>query len=114
MPNIHFCHVSRRAKPAPRRCSMDFEYSAKVRALEKRLRDFMDEFIYPNEGRYGEEIADGDRWQPTSIMEELKAKAKAAGLWNLFLPDSKRGARLSNLEYTPLCEIMGRSPLAPE
>jgi acyl-CoA dehydrogenase len=93
---------------------MDFEYSVKVRALEERLRGFMDEFIYPNEGRYAEEIAAGDRWQPTSIMEELKAKAKAAGLWNLFLPDSKRGAGLSNLEYAPLCEIMGRSPLAPE
>jgi acyl-CoA dehydrogenase len=93
---------------------MDFEYSVKVSALEERLRGFMDEFIYPNEGRYAEEIAAGDRWQPTSIMEELKAKAKAAGLWNLFLPDSKRGAGLSNLEYAPLCEIMGRSPLAPE
>src|SRR5262249_38388209 len=112
--NIHFCHVSLRANHAPRRCSMDFEHSAKLSALEERLRGFMDEFIYPNEGRYAEEIAAGDRWQPTSIMEELKAKAKAAGLWNLFLPDSRRGAGLSNLEYAPLCEIMGRSPLAPE
>jgi acyl-CoA dehydrogenase len=93
---------------------MDFEHSAKVRALETRLRGFMDEFVYPNEARQAEEIGAGDRWQPTSLLEDLKTRAKAAGLWNLFLPDSKRGAGLTNLEYGPLCEIMGRSPLAPE
>jgi acyl-CoA dehydrogenase len=93
---------------------MDFEYSAKVKAIETRLRGFMEEFIYPNEARHAEEIAAGDRWQPTSLLEELKGRAKAAGLWNLFLPDSKRGGGLTNLEYAPLCEIMGRSPLAPE
>jgi acyl-CoA dehydrogenase len=93
---------------------MDFEYSAKVKAIEARLRGFMDEFVYPNEARHAEEIAAGDRWQPTSLLEELKTRAKAAGLWNLFLPDSQRGAGLTNLEYAPLCETMGRSPLAPE
>jgi len=93
---------------------MDFAYSAKVEALQEKLRGFMDDHIYPNEARYAEEIATGDRWQPSAIMEKLKDKAKAAGLWNLFLPESERGAGLSNLEYAPLCEIMGRSPLAPE
>src|SRR5947208_16239740 len=93
---------------------MDFSYSAKVKALQERLGNFMDESIHPNEARYAEEIAAGDRWQPTAIMEELKVRAKAAGLWNLFLPESSRGAGLSNLEYAPLCEIMGRSLFAPE
>jgi acyl-CoA dehydrogenase len=93
---------------------MDFEYSAKVKGIEKKLRGFMEEFIYPNEARHAEQIAAGDRWQPTSLLEELKERAKATGLWNLFLPDSNRGGGLTNLEYAPLCEIMGRSPLAPE
>jgi acyl-CoA dehydrogenase len=93
---------------------MDFEYSAKVKAIETRLRGFMDEFVYPSEARHAEEIGAGDRWQPTSLLDELKARANAAGLWNLFLPDSKRGAGLTNLEYAPLCEVMGRSPVAPE
>ena len=75
----------------------------------------MDEHIYPNEARFRSEIAEGDRWQPTPIVEELKAKARAAGLWNLFLPESEYGAGLTNLEYAPLCEIMGRSSgFAPE
>jgi acyl-CoA dehydrogenase len=93
---------------------MDFEYSAKVKAIETRLRGFMDEFVYPSEARHAEEIDAGDRWQPASLLEDLKTRAKAAGLWNLFLPDSKRGAGLTNLEYAPLCEVMGRSPVAPE
>jgi acyl-CoA dehydrogenase len=93
---------------------MDFEYSAKVKGIEKKLRGFMEEFIYPNEARHAEQIAAGDRWQPTSLLDELKERAKATGLWNLFLPDSNRGGGLTNLEYAPLCEIMGRSPLAPE
>jgi acyl-CoA dehydrogenase len=92
---------------------MNFEYSAKVKELEKRLRAFMDEHIYPNEARYYREI-EKDRWAPTRIIEELKPKARAAGLWNLFLPDHEDGAGLTNLEYAPLCEIMGRSVLAPE
>jgi acyl-CoA dehydrogenase len=93
--------------------TMNFEYSAKVKELEKRLRAFMDEHIYPNEARYYSEI-EKDRWTPTRIIEELKPKARAAGLWNLFLPDHEDGAGLTNLEYAPLCEIMGRSVLAPE
>jgi acyl-CoA dehydrogenase len=92
---------------------MNFDYSDKVKSLEQRLRAFMDERIYPNEKRYYQEI-ELDRWSPTKVIEELKPKARAAGLWNLFLPDDENGAGLSNLEYAPLCEIMGRSILAPE
>jgi acyl-CoA dehydrogenase len=73
----------------------------------------MDEHIYPNENRFYQEI-ENDRWAPTKVIEELKPKARAAGLWNLFLPDDENGAGLTNLEYAPLCEIMGRSILAPE
>jgi acyl-CoA dehydrogenase len=87
---------------------MDFEHSAKVKAVQQRLHAFMQEHIYPNEQRYQDEVAAGDRWQPLVIIEELKRKARAAGLWNLFLPDSSRGGGLNNLEYAPLCEIMGR------
>jgi acyl-CoA dehydrogenase len=92
---------------------MNFDYTDKVKSLEQRLRAFMDEHIYPNEKRYYQEI-ENDRWAPTKVIEELKPKARAAGLWNLFLPDDENGAGLSNLEYAPLCEIMGRSILAPE
>jgi acyl-CoA dehydrogenase len=94
---------------------MDFEYSPKVKALQKRVQDFMDDYVYPNEETYYNQLnSQGDRWQIPPVMEELKAKAKAANLWNLFLPESKRGAGLTNLEYAPLCEIMGRSSIAPE
>jgi acyl-CoA dehydrogenase len=89
--------------------AMNFEYSDKVQQLERRLRVFMDEFIYPNEATFRRQIAEGDRWQPTEIVETLKPTARAAGLWNLFLPASERGAGLTNVEYAPLCEIMGRS-----
>jgi acyl-CoA dehydrogenase len=92
---------------------MNFDYTDKVKSLEQRLRAFMDEYIYPNEKRYYQEI-ENDRWAPTKVIEELKPKARAAGLWNLFLPDDDQGAGLTNLEYAPLCEIMGRSILAPE
>jgi len=92
---------------------MNFDYTDKVKSLEQRLRAFMDEHIYPNEKRYYQEI-ENDRWAPTKVIEELKPKARAAGLWNLFLPDDENGAGLTNLEYAPLCEIMGRSILAPE
>ncbi len=92
---------------------MNFDYSDKVKSLEQRLRAFMDEHIYPNEKRYYQEI-ERDRWAPTKVIDELKPKARAAGLWNLFLPDDENGAGLSNQEYAPLCEIMGRSILAPE
>ncbi|HET7548732.1 MAG TPA: acyl-CoA dehydrogenase family protein [Usitatibacter sp.] len=93
---------------------MDFEYSPKVQALRQRLIAFMDAHVYPNERRFEEEVAEGDRWQPTRVVEELKHKAKAAGLWNLFLPQSELGAGLTNAEYAPLCEIMGRVHWAPE
>jgi len=92
---------------------MNFDYTDKVKSLQQRLRAFMDEHIYPNEKRFYQEI-ENDRWAPTKVIEELKPKARAAGLWNLFLPDDDQGAGLTNLEYAPLCEIMGRSILAPE
>src|SRR5262250_2501407 len=93
---------------------MHFDYSGKVEELRKRLSGFLDEHIYPNERLYFEQIREGDRWQPTAIVEELKPKAQAAALWNLFLPESEYGAGLTNLEYAPLCELMGRSVMAPE
>jgi acyl-CoA dehydrogenase len=93
---------------------MDFLHSDKVKALQEKLATFMEAEIYPNEARHEREMATGDRWQPTAVLEELKAKARLEGLWNLFLPHSPRGAGLSNLEYAPLCEIMGRSLMAPE
>jgi acyl-CoA dehydrogenase len=93
---------------------MDFEFSEKVRELQKRLTAFMDEHIYPNEARYREHVRGPHRWEPVPAIEELKPKARAAGLWNLFLPESEMGAGLTNLEYAPLCEIMGRSAMAPE
>jgi acyl-CoA dehydrogenase len=93
---------------------MEFEYSDKVKQLQKKLTAFMDEHVYPNEKVFYKQIDQGDRWQPTAIIEELKPKARAAGLWNLFLPENPFGEGLSNLEYAPLCEIMGRSPMAPE
>ena len=87
----------------------------KTETLAKRLAAFMDAHIYPNEATFRAQIAAGDRWQPTAIVEELKPRARAANLWNLFLPESEYGAGLTNSEYAPLCEIMGRSPgFAPE
>src|SRR5207253_827354 len=93
---------------------MDFDYSPKVDALRQKLGAFMDEFVYPNQRRYQEADSAADRWRPNPVVEELKPKARAAGLWNLFLPESTKGAGLSNLEYAPLCEIMGRVEWAPE
>jgi acyl-CoA dehydrogenase len=89
---------------------MRFEHSAKVTELLQRLTAFMHEHVYPNEETFHRQIATGDRWQPTAIVEELKPKARAAGLWNLFLPESEYGAGLTNVEYAPLCEVMGRVP----
>jgi acyl-CoA dehydrogenase len=89
---------------------MRFDHSDKVIDLQRRLTAFMDEYVYPNEATFHRQIADGDRWQPAAIVEELKPKAHAAGLWNLFLPESTYGAGLTNVEYAPLCEIMGRVP----
>ena len=93
---------------------MHFDYSEKVQDLQRRLTDFMREQIYPNEALVESQIAAGNRWTPIPLIEELKPKARAAGLWNLFLPESERGAGLKNLEYAPLCEIMGRVYWAPE
>jgi acyl-CoA dehydrogenase len=93
---------------------VDFAYSDKVKALQEKLGRFMDEHVYPNEHRYHEGLTEGNRWQPRQIVEELKPKARSAGLWNLFLPESELGAGLTNLEYAPLCEIMGRVNWAPE
>jgi acyl-CoA dehydrogenase len=92
---------------------MDFAFSDKVKHLRAHLLEFMDEYIYPNEQRFYEEV-ERNRWSPTQVIEELKPKARAAGFWNLFLPDREHGAGLTNLEYAPLCEIMGRSMIAPE
>ncbi|HSY32122.1 MAG TPA: acyl-CoA dehydrogenase family protein [Verrucomicrobiae bacterium] len=92
---------------------MNFEVSEKTRELLERLQAFMDSHVYPHEEEFQAEIAQA-RWKPTRIVEELKAKARHQGLWNLFLPQDKNGAGLSNLEYAPLCEIMGRSHIAPE
>ena len=98
---------------------MNFDYSDKVQDLRARLLDFMDAHVYPNEARFAQEVAEnrakGNAWIPTTLVEALKPKARAAGLWNLFLPHSKRAPEgLSNLEYAPLCEIMGRVPFAAE
>ncbi|MFN0167114.1 MAG: acyl-CoA dehydrogenase family protein [Bryobacteraceae bacterium] len=93
---------------------MLLSFSERTRALQSRLNAFMDRYIYPNESLFFRQIDDGPRWQPVSIIEELKREARAAGLWNLFLPESEFGAGLTNLEYAPLCEIMGRSLMAPE
>jgi acyl-CoA dehydrogenase len=92
---------------------MDFAFSAEVKDLQQRVQAFMDKYIYPNEQRYFEEI-ERNRWSPTRVIEELKPKARDAGLWNLFLPDDAHGAGLTNLEYAPLCEVMGRSFISPE
>ncbi|MDB5840958.1 MAG: acyl-CoA dehydrogenase, middle domain protein [Herminiimonas sp.] len=99
---------------------MDFEYSDRCKGLQAKLLKFMDEHIYPNEKAYTQEIGrngreKGNRWLPTALIEELKPKAREQGLWNLFLPKSARAPEgLSNLDYAPLCEIMGRVKWAPE
>ena len=90
------------------------ELSTKVEDLLERVSKFMDENIYPNEQNIMNEIAEGDRWQPSQILEGIKAKAKEQGLWNLFLPESDRGAGLTNYEYGHLCELMGRTQFGPE
>ena len=94
---------------------MDFEYSTKVKDLLARVSGFMEKHVYPNEKLFNQQLDEGPtRWEIPPIMEELKSKAKSEGLWNLFLPDSDRGFGLSNLEYAPLCEVMGRSPIGAE
>jgi len=94
---------------------MDFEPSDKVKRLVARVREFVEREVYPAEKVFERQLDEApSRWQIPPILEELKAKARAAGLWNLFLPESELGAGLTNLEYAPLCEIMGRSAIAPE
>src|SRR5207245_750256 len=94
---------------------MEFEYSKKTREHMEQLADFMTKHVYPNEQTFVDQLdAQPSRWQVPPIMEELKARARERGLWNLFLPESEHGAGLTNLEYAPICEIMGRSPIAPE
>jgi len=94
---------------------LNFDYSEKVQKLRSRLEAFMDEFVYPNERVFEEQLGAAEsRWTVPPVMDDLKEKAREAGLWNLFLPESEYGAGLANLEYAPLCEIMGRSPIAPE
>ena len=94
---------------------MDFEYSKKTKMYMEQLTDFMSKYIYPNEHVFHAQLDAGPtRWQIPPIMEELKDTARERGLWNLFLPESQRGAGLTNLEYAPLCEVMGRSHIAPE
>ena len=93
---------------------MDFEYSQKVKNLQEKVTNFMNESVYENEDVYKKQVEEGGRWCIPEIMETLKAKAKSEGLWNLFLPESNLGAGLTNTEYAPLCEIMGRSPIGAE
>src|SRR5580692_1558394 len=94
---------------------MDFEFSPKTERLRARLLDFMEREVYPAEKVFERELNEApSRWQIPPVLESLKGKAKAEDLWNLFLPESELGAGLTNLEYAPLCEIMGRSPIAPE
>jgi acyl-CoA dehydrogenase len=92
---------------------MDFAFGKKIADLQSRLQAFMVEYIYPNEQRFQDEI-ERNRWSPTAVIEDLKPKAREAGLWNLFLPEHEHGAGLTNFEYAPLCEMMGRSVMAPE
>jgi len=103
--------------PSTQGTAMNFEFSDKVKELQKKVSAFMQEHVIPREGRFFEEIAEnrarGNAWIPTRIVEELKPKARAAGLWNLWQPKD-HGGTLTNLEYAPLCEIMGRSSWAPE
>ena len=97
---------------------MDFAYSERCQQYRERVSSFMDEYVFPAEADFFAEVEAnrqaGNPWVSTAVVESLKEKAQAAGLWNLFLPESADGAGLSNLEYAPLAELMGRSPIAPE
>jgi len=94
---------------------MDFDYSAKVQDLRARVTAFMEDVVYPNERTFEQQLADGpNRWHIPPVMEEMKRQARGAELWNLFLPESEYGAGLTNLEYAPLAELMGRSFIGPE
>src|SRR6201995_5086353 len=97
---------------------MDFAYSPRTKDLQQKVTAFMEAHVYPAEKGFHDEVAAnraaGDPWKPTKVVEELKKKARAQGLWNLFLPESELGAGLTNLEYAPLCELMGRSTIGAE
>jgi acyl-CoA dehydrogenase len=94
---------------------MDFEYSARTKMYMEQLQEFMQKHVYPSESTFQDQLStQASRWQVPQVMEELKARARERSLWNLFLPESELGAGLTNMEYAPLCEIMGRSPIAPE
>jgi acyl-CoA dehydrogenase len=93
---------------------MNFENSQKVKDLQEKITDFMNAYVYEAEDIYKKQVEEGGRWCIPQIMEDLKSKARSKGLWNLFLPDSDLGAGLTNTEYAPLCEIMGRSPIGAE
>ncbi|MEP7366758.1 MAG: acyl-CoA dehydrogenase family protein [Acidobacteriota bacterium] len=93
---------------------MDFSYSARTNDLLAKLNGFYDQHIYPNEGEWARQVESGDRWQVLPLVESLKEKARAEGLWNLFLPASQHGAGLTNVDYAPLCEVMGRVSWSPE
>ena len=93
---------------------MNFEFSNKVIELQNKLTNFMNENVYKNEEVFEDQLNKNGRWTIPPILEELKEKAKKEGLWNLFLPESDLGAGLKNIEYAPLCEIMGRSPIGAE
>ncbi len=93
---------------------MNFDYSAKTEEYRERVSQFMDAHVYPNEQRFADEVNTGDRWSHVTLLDDIKTKARAAGLWNLFLPESEQGAGLTNLEYAPLAEIMGRVGWASE
>jgi len=91
-----------------------FEFSESTQALHKRVAEFVENHVAPNEALFAEQVATGDRWQPAPIVEELKERARGEGLWNLFLPDSERGGGLTNLEYAPIAEILGKYVIASE
>src|SRR4029077_16999430 len=93
---------------------MMFDTTPRAQEYCERLTAFMEQHVYPHEPTYLAQGRSGDRWQPRPIIEELKVRARAAGLWNLFLPESDQGPGLTNLEYAPLCEIMGRVLWAAE
>src|SRR5262249_6254141 len=101
------------AQPGVYHARVEFAYSPKVEALRSQLDGFMEAHVYPSERVYEQQLG-SERWVQPPVMEQLKARARREGLWNLFLPASPRGPGLSNLEYAPLAEIMGRSPIAPE
>jgi len=93
---------------------LTFQLSARAKEIHERIRDFAEKHVRPAEPTFAEQVDEGDRWQPTAVMEELKREAKSRGLWNLFLPESEKGAGLTNVEYAPIAELTGYYPLLSE